>query len=393
MVQADARVAQNRWKVLVVCPDPAMSQHIRASITELGLTEACLLAAYPRPGTLTSIAEQHECNVCFLDVASNQEQALPLISEASPAIPVVALNPENDADLILRCLRRGASEFLSQATTEQVEDVLDRLMRLRVVPGPGKPGSVYSVLPGKPGCGASTLAAHLAIALKQGTSGNVLLVDGDCDTGSIAFLLKLKSDFHLGDAIRDCLRLDEDLWSRLTVQCHGIDVLTAPENPTTQIPIDHASAVQLIGFWRDHYDAVVLDLPGPHGPGTELALLSDEVLLVTTNELAALHATRRSIAALQPSGIGPDKLKLVVTRYTPATGLKREDVEIALKLAPYAVLSNDYAAVQEGVLNGKPVPPGSAFGRSIHNLVQKLLGKDGPAKKSVSLFGRLRKIR
>jgi Flp pilus assembly CpaE family ATPase len=133
---------------------------------------------------------------------------------------------------------------------------------------------------------------------------------------------------------------------------------------------------------------VVLDVAGAVGPGSDLAALSDEVLLITTNELGALHATRRSLECLEQSGVDRGKLKLLVTRYTPATGLKREDVETALKLAPFAVLSNDYEAVQNAVLEGKPASRSTPFGRSIQELVERLLGKESSAKKRTPGFGR-----
>ena len=377
------------WKPLIICPHPEMAVRIRSTLAALGLEDGCHVSEYPKPGAVAGLVLQHDCNLCFLDVASNQEHALPLLAETASLLPVVALNPHNDADLILRCLRRGACEFLSDATEDQVATVLQRLARLRAPAELRQPAIVYCVIPGKPGCGASTLAAHLAIELKRSGTARVLLVDADSFTGSIAFLLKLKPSFHLGDAVRDCLRLDGDLWARLVSSCHGIDVLTAPENPADPVPLDRPAAIELVCFWRDHYDAIVLDVPGAHGPGCELASLSDEILLVTTNELAALHATRRSISYLEQGGIERAKLKLLLTRYTPATGLKRGDVETALKLAPFAVLSNDYEAVQNAVLEGKPVAQGSQFGRSVHALWEQLLGKDTPSTKRPALFSRL----
>ena len=379
----------HRWKPLIVCPHAGMSRQIRSAMSALGFEDLCQAPDYPRMGAIVDLAAQSGCNICFLDVASNPDHALLLISEAAPAVPVVALNPHNDADLILRCLRLGACEFVSEATTEQINGVLQRLGRLRAPAEQAKPATVYGVIPGKPGCGASTLAAHLAIDMKRGGAASVLLADVDCLLGSIAFFLKLKSSFHLGDAVRDCLRLDSDLWSRLVTPCQGIDVLVAPENGGIQVAIDRPAAMELICFWRDHYERIVLDLPGVGAAGSDFVPLCDELLLVTTNELSALHATRRSIECLEQGGIDRHKLKLLVTRYTPATGLKREDVETALKLTPYALLSNDYEAVQRGVLEGKPVPPGSHFGRSIQGLRERLLGTDKAPKKRASFFGLL----
>jgi len=377
------------WKPLIVCPHTDLFSRIRLAFTELGISEVSHLAEYPRTGSLNAVASERGSNICLIDVASNSEHALMLTAECSAAMPVVALNTRNDADLILRCLRRGACEFLADPTAEQLRAVMERLRRLRAPFEQPKPSTVYCVVPGKPGCGASTLAAHLAIEIKRSGAARVLLVDTDVQAGAIAFLLKLKPDFHLGDAIRDRGRLDTDLWSRLAVPCHGIDVLLAPENPAAQVEISRQIAMELLAFWRGHYDAIVLDTAGAL-PGTvELARLAGEILLVSTNELVALHATRRSIEYFEQNAIERRGLRLIVNRYTPATGLKRDEVETALKLEPFALLANEYDLVQEAVLEGRPVAPGSRFGRSIHALANRLLGRTAPARRRPAWFGLL----
>ncbi len=377
------------WKPLVVCPNAPMAVRICAALGEQGFQNVCLVSEYPKAGAIAGVVGRQGSDICFLDVASDPERALLLISEAAPSLHIVALNAANDADLILRCLRLGASEFLSDATSEQVRAVLERLSRLHPKVEPQKNGVVYCVMPGKPGCGASTLATYLAIELKRSGVSSVLLVDSDTVTGTISFLLKLKSDFHLGDATRDWQRMDDDLWGRLVVGCHGVDVLLAPDNPATRVEVDSRVAFELLAFWRKHYQAIVLDLPGAYPPGFEFALIADEIVLVTTNELAALHGTRRTLEFLDKLSVDRAKIKLVVTRYLASTGLKREDVHTALRLEPFALLSNDYEAVQAAVLDGKPVAPDSYLGRSIHALAEGLLGKPKVAKKRPSLFGLL----
>jgi pilus assembly protein CpaE len=312
-----------------------------------------------------------------------------LIAEAAPAMPVVALSTRKDADLILRCLHRGAGEFLAEPTAEQLGVALDRLMRLRAPAAQPAPSTVYCVVPGKPGCGASTLALHLAIEFKRAGASRVLLVDTDVLAGAIAFLLKLKPDFHLGDAVRDRRRMDADLWARLTVRCHGVDVLPAPENPATAVEIDHLAATELLAFWRGSYEAIVLDMAGAQ-PGTvEFVRLADQILLVVTNELVALHAARRSVEYLERNAIERRRLRLVVNRYSPATGLKREEVQAALKLEPYALLANEYEIVQQAVLEGRPVGPGTRFDRGLRALAARLTGKEAPADKKPAWLGLL----
>ena len=396
------------WRPLVVCPQADLQRRLRGVLTELAVEQPCTVAEYPAPGAIAALLERHACNLCFLDAATDAERAELLISELAPAVPVVALHPRNDADLILRCLRRGASEFLAD-------------------PALHAPGTVYCVVPGKPGCGASTLAVHLAVQLRAG-AGPVLLVDGDHLTASVAFQLRLKPEFHLEDVQRDWARMDDDLWSRLTVQVLGLDILAAPDDPTTHTTVSRQFAAELCAFWRERYEAVVLDMPDVgaavdcgFAAGNELivrylehvrvekrlaartvelyaldlsklcgfAAQADNVLLVTSNELAALHAAGRCLRYLDAAAVDKAKVRLIVNRYAPAIGLPLEDLKAALSVEPFAVLSNDYQTIQTALLNGKPAPAASRFGAGVLALYRQLSQRGAPDQKNPSWLASL----
>ena len=379
------------WKPLVVCPQTEIARQLRSALQELGIADALHVPEYPRAGTILALAAKYDCNICFMDVASNEEHALHLVSEAATAMPVVALNPRDDADLILRCLRRGACEFLSHPGAEPVRSLFERLARGRAKAPGGGAGAGYCVIPGKPGCGASTLAAHLAIQMGAGGGARGLLVDADTLTGSLGFMLKLKSEFHLGDVLLDWKRMDEDLWRRLTAPSSGIDVLLAPENPSTPIDVGRQLAGELAVFWRERYDTVVVDTPDVRvAADSGFAAIADHILLVTTNELAALHATRRAIEYLDQSLRDRTRIRLIVNRYVPATGINRDDLKTALQIEPFAILGNDYESMQTALLEGKPAPPDSRFGIGIQALSRQLRGETSPAKKAGGAFGLFR---
>ena len=383
MPSASNRSRAVPWKPLVICPQADFYRRMQSALQQLAVDSPCSLTAYPHSGATAALVEQQGCNICFLDAATDSEHAQLLISELSLAMPVVALHPRNDADLILRCLRRGASEFLADPTPDAVLGVFERLARNRSDATHHAAGAVYCVVPGKPGCGASTLAAHLAIQLHTSGANPVLLVDGDPLTASIAFLLKLKPEFHLEDVRRDWVRMDDDLWSRLTVSAFGLDVLAAPEDPATRIEVSRQFAGELVAFWRERYEAVVLDLPDVRVLAEcGFAALADLVLVVTTNELAALQSTSRGLHYLNAAGSDRAKLRLILNRYTPATGLKCEDVKTALSLDPFAILCNDYEGIQSALLEGKPVPQGSRFGASVQALCEQLGHHSGAEKKN-----------
>jgi pilus assembly protein CpaE len=374
------------WKPLVICPDGDLERRIRGALVEAGAAGTQVAREYLHSGEIAAIASRQQTNICFLDVVSDQEHALRLISEASASMPVVALNPHKDADLILRCLRRGACEFVSAPSADTVRAIFERLSRARAPHSGRKAGMAYCVVPGKPGCGSSTVAVHLALQMRG--AGNVLLVDTDLLGASVGFMLKLKSEFHLGDVVRDWKRMDEDLWSRLTAPFSGVDVLLAPETPMARLEIGRALAGELLNFWRERYATIVVDAPDLRvAADSGFLTQTDEILLVTTNELAALHATRRAIEYLDATVADRARVHLVVNRYTPATGLKCGDLKAALHLEPYAVLSNDYDAVQEALLDGKPAAAGSRFRSSIAALALQLQGNPPADRKNAAWRG------
>ena len=360
------------WRPLIVCPSGDTARLLSNALAELGVADVSLIHEYPRMGTIAALAAERRSNIGFLDTNSNPEHALLLIAELAPAMPVVAIHARKDADLILRALRSGAAEFLSAPGTELVKEILERLSAKRAPSEMARSGTVFCVVPGKPGSGASTLAAQLACEMKRRGTARVLLADLDASCGSIAFQLKLKSDFHVGDAVRDAARLDDDLWERLTVRCEGVDVLVAPASAARDFAITPPVAAELLGFLRPRYDSVVLDLPGAAGAvATGCALLAQEVLLVTSNELAVLHATRRTMEYLEQEGVERARLRLIVSRYTQRIGLKREDVKAALGVEPYAVLGSDPVAVQGAILEGKPLASSTGYSRAVGQIARQ----------------------
>ena len=167
--------SRNYWKPLIICPHSAMAPQLRAAMGELGTDCGSRLEGHPQLAAVAGLAAQHQANLGFLNLATLQGQALAFISETAPFMPVVALNPNNDADLILGCLRRGVCEFLSEWSAEQLEGSLDRLARLQAPAQRAKPATVYRVALGKPGCGVSTVSVHLAVELKRCGVSRVLL--------------------------------------------------------------------------------------------------------------------------------------------------------------------------------------------------------------------------
>ena len=137
---------------------------------------------------------------------------------------------------------------------------------------------------------------------------------------------------------------------------------------------------------------VIIDAGGVYGEwNLNQARMANDLLLVTTNELPALQAAQRALSYLDANRIGRWKIRLIVNRYMRDVGLSREVIATALHTEVYDIFPSDYEAVQKALIEGKPVPSNTTFGKSIIQLADKLSGRSEAvlAKKSSSLGGLL----
>ena len=372
---------KDNWQVIVISPSrkyvaellPLISNEMAdASLVELG--------GYPTAQNMLDLPMNSSSNICFLDVLSDRQQAMSTIAALiglKADLQIVVLVEEADPNLILQFLRQGAQEFLTRPfSQEQLRQVLEKLSRLNPSLGSER-GRVTALIPAKGACGATTLASNLAVHHKKISGGRVLLADLDPLTGTISFLLKLKSTYSFMDALHHAASLDADLWKGLVTQSQGVDVLLPPENPVDSI---HGlqSALPVIEFARRLYEHVIIDVGSIYGDWTvSIAKAADEVLIVSTNELPALQATSRGLQYLESAGVQKHKLKLVINRFNKEAGLSKEMIEMALHTDVYHSVPSDYENVQRALLDGKVIPATTAFGKSVFALSQALIGKTG----------------
>ena len=352
------------------------------------LSAASQLRTYPTPRELQENIAAHGASLVFLDITTDPDRAFRCITDVmaiDTGIPVVTMLSGDNSNLILRCLRHGASDFLIQPfTLDQLDAAMGKIARLNPA-GATLRAKVYMVAPAKGGCGATTIATNLAWQCKRQGVKQVLLADLDALAGTISFLLKIKGTFSFLDVLHRSGDIDDDLWKAMITTQNGVDVLLSPENPG-EGQSDLTDAGPVIEYARYHYDIAILDTNGVYGRwNLSQAQAADEVLLVTTNELPALQAAQRALAYLQRNQIGRWKTRIIVNHYDRGNGLDPEVIGTALDSDICQVLPADSDAVQKALMDGKLIQPGSALGRGLHELADRLSGREQKGHKSASL--------
>ncbi len=383
MTVATPSVTFGQWKVLLVCPNGSLIEELSPLLAaHLPFSPALELRQYPPRAVLAEALQNQGANICFVDVSVNQDSATALLGELcklDPKLPIVAIHQGNDPNYIIRTLRQGATEFLFRpVTAEHFIPVMERLSASRGGTGV-RQSKIYCVMPAKGACGASTVACNLAYYCGKAGAGKVLLVDLDPLTGTISFQLKLRQGYSFMEALNRGHHLDEDIWKGLVVKSSGIDILLAPDQPVHAIG-ENYSAGAILEFARSLYDIIVVDTASAYGQWSHsIARGSDEILLITTNELPALQSTQRALAYLERSQIDHVKISVIVNRYHEDIGLSSDMIGTALHTDVFHLIPSDYEGVQRALVDGKPIPSSTPVGKALMKLAGKLTGMQRPA--------------
>jgi pilus assembly protein CpaE len=373
------------WKPLLICPTRTLSHQIAGLLSQqMPGAQVTTSQDYPYRDDINALVTQRP-NLILLDASADPDRAVEIISllqTFAPQIPIVALLATTNPDFILRCLRQGATEFLiSPISADQLSEVLVRL-NTKIGELNGNPESrMVCVMPAKGACGATTLATTLAYQWKKSSQKRFLLGDLDPMAGTLSFLLKIKAPYSFLDVLsRSEEGLDADLWRGMVINRNGVDVLLSPEEPMQGLD-QIKDPSDIVMYSSSAYDYVFLDTGGVYGDwNLGLARACDDLLLVTTNELPALQAAQRALQYLERNRVGRGKVKLIVNRYSRDLGLSKEVIGTALNIEVFATLPSDFDGIQKSLMEGKPIPANSAFGKGVGDLAD-LLGAKEEARK------------
>jgi pilus assembly protein CpaE len=306
---------------------------------------------------------------------------------------IIALNKHAESEAILASMRAGVNEYLSPPLQENLRRALERrsVERSRRRDGTQKKtGKAFGFLSAKGGCGATTLACHIAAELGR-QNQKVLLADLDLDSGLIAFITKTKATYSILDAVNNLHRLDLHYWKALVSNgIPGVEIVSAPLALASKTQAKDEQIRHVIAFARPYYDWTMVDL------GRSLSHMSmsaleeiDEACIVTTLEVPALHQSKQIIQTLLDSGYGKQRIRLILNRAPKRLDITPSELEKMLGIPVFALIPNDYPQLYEAYAEGRMLGTNTELGRQLAKLATKLasLEEGKSAKKRFALFG------
>jgi len=306
----------------------------------------------------------------------------------APQSKIVALHSIADPQTILAAMRAGANEFL-HPPLECLPVTLARMMQAAASPEDSRPrdGKIIGFLSAKGGCGATTLACHVAYELQNVTAKKVLLTDLDLTSGLVSFLMKTPSSYSILDAVKNLSRLDESLWKALTLEHKpNLTVMPAPASCSRWDYPDQYQLRQVLKFTRSQHDWIVLDLGrGLDSIAMELLDEIDQLFVVSTLEVVALHRLKSIVHGLFSQG---EKLQLILNRTPQTMDISTQELEKILSRSLYATLPNDYLALYQSYSSGNLLDSSNRLAQHFSQLASKIAGLPPvKPKKKFALFG------
>lgn len=376
----------NVLRIAVVDPNDASRDALKSSL--LGLDTVWLEAECSRYEFFPDVLAQTNPDIGFVAIDSDPDRALDLVAELTKSAPECAIlvaSSSTDGNLILRAMRAGAKEFLTEPLKpEDMAAALQRVARQRQGAGGKDRGcTVIAVTGATGGVGSTSLAVNLGCALAVDPDHSVVLVDLDLCLGDADVFLDTIPEYTLTDVAQNVSRLDLTLLKRsLTKHDSGLYLLPRPVQLEDAKLVTPDDMVRVVGLLRATFTHIIFDTSKSFNPLDMFAMReADSVLLITQLDLPCLRNVVRLMMSFKETGKIDEKVKIVVNRVGYETGqisMKKAQETVGREI--YWQIPNDYRVMVEVRNNGVPLiqqAPKAAITQSICQLGNDLSGKLG----------------
>jgi pilus assembly protein CpaE len=351
-------------------------------------------SVYPELDDVPRLLEA-DYDVVIVELDSNPEHALDLVESicCNSSITVMVYSARTDPEMLVRCMRAGAREFLTEPIAlNTIAEALVRasVRRPAVRPAKKTAGKLLVFIGAKGGSGVTTVASNFAVSLAQQSGQRTVLIDLNLPFGDAALDLGINAQYSTANALQNIIRLDYHfLSSMLNKHSSGLFVLAAPDR-YTQVEATNETVHRLLTVARQNFDYVVVDAGSRFG-ATGKALFEDRstVYLVTQVGITELRNSNRLISELLT--VNGNRLEIVLNRYTPRSlGIDEESITKALTMPAQWKIPSDFATARDAQNTATPLAlSDSPISRVIKQMTRTACGlsTNPEKKKRFNLFG------
>jgi len=275
------------------------------------------------------------------------EDALAIAAEyrvARPAMGVILLRERLDVGLLGEAIRAGVREVVAAndpagllaacARSLEVSRQMAPVNVRRTGGGAEFDARIITVFAAKGGCGKTTLATNIAIALAAGGARRVGLIDLDLAFGDVAIMLQLVPERSIAEAVGLGDQLDEtSVRALITPYAPGLDTLLAPAGPAEAERVTQGLVADVLRIARGMFDFLVVDTPPQFTDHVLTALDASHVhVLLTTPDIPALKNLRITLDTFDLLDLPKESRVVVLNRSDAKVGLTASDIERVIRV-------------------------------------------------------------
>jgi pilus assembly protein CpaE len=322
--------------------------------------------------------------IAIVDLNRDPERAFGIAEEIKFKLPnfrLIMTSSNSTPDTILRAMRSGAEEFLTQPFNwPEVLKSFDAIRKKVDIhtPRPADKGHIIAVSSNKGGVGSTTVATNLAASFVAQRK-SVCLVDLVLQFGSVTSFLNLEASYTILDLVKNLKRIDPlFLDGSLVKHASGIRVLAEPFYAEDARRITPADIDEILDVLAQSFDFVVVDTPKEFDEMLTVVLdKANLILFATEMDVPSLKSAHRAFEMFERMGIYEKKIRLILNRYVKSKLMTLESVERALGVKVFWTLPNNYpvaiASVNQG-LSMQECDPRSDIAKSYSGLSDAVLG-------------------
>jgi pilus assembly protein CpaE len=376
-----AQTTPNKITLLIVDDIPETRENLRKLLyfepdIEIVGTAASGREAIEQAKALQPNIVLMDINMPDMDgIAASQE-----INRAAPLCQIIMMSVQSEADYLRRSMLAGAMDFLTKPfTSEELSSSIHRVHEMaasrRAVMPPmptgeeGKPvgpaaagrrpegGKLLLLYSPKGGTGCTTVAANLAIALKETTGKEVVVVDASLQFGDLDVQLNIQDNRTITNATSRVNELDADLLnSILSYHPSGLRVLTAPPAPEMAEKIEPEDIKTILNLLRRTHDYVLVDTWSYLDDIVLTVMdLADRILLVMTPEIPSIKSAKQFFEVAEALQFPLDHIDLILNKVIPRDGIRPDQLEGSIKHKVQTTLEYDPKSVRQAVNQGVPL--------------------------------------
>jgi len=298
-----------------------------------------------------AMAKQYHPDVVLMDINMPDMDgiaATEAIMTQDASIQVIIMSVQGETDYLRRAMLAGAREFLTKPiSADDLYKSIRHVHRLaatrpRMVTavldsgggggtggGSSSEGQIIAVFSPKGGVGTSSIAANLAVALRQMTNKKVALLDANVIFGDLSVILNLRSDKTIIDIATRVDDMDRELLNDvMATHTSQIKVLLAPPDPQRGelVTSDHIRAI--LDLMRREFDFVVVDTPASFQDRSLAVLdMANRIVALMTLEMHCIRNIKLFLEVADLLEYPHEKVMLVLNKASNRTGIRAEDVE------------------------------------------------------------------